>query len=878
MPRAGQAGQLLRAAGPLLAAPKASGQSRARTAPMAMTTAESIGTELQTLRQLADDLARRRREPLGSIHLLGALLSHPSPTAQLLSERRLTLESLFQGAPAGQDPRTGAAERSLVRASEVAARMSAKQAGAVHVLLALLAEPATAARSALERSSIDVARLRGTAWNLGLGLVGERRRPVAPATREAQTPAVTARPLPRGIAIPIVPPSRGFRPAVSLKNPEAVPVMLPQPKGSRPSRPAPASEAAVAPVAGKAVAAATPPAHQTAASEDLAHHARNPLRRGRKAPPVGRFELDPKQFPALCAVGINLTALAARGELDPVVGREREVESVLDVLAKRHGNNPCLVGAPGVGKTSVARALALHIVAGGPELDARTVIEISIPELIAGTGVRGALAQRLGALHREVKSAEGRVVVFFDEVHQLFLGDVADEAAGELKLALARGELPCIGATTHEEYRRAIESDPALARRFSRIDVDEPSREDAFLILEKVAEKLREHHGVEFSEEALALAVGWSVRYLPERMLPDKAIALIDLAGARARRRGLRQVTPEEVAEVVAEQANMPKERLLETDAERMLGLEALVAQRVVGHGEVVQKICRILRRNAAGLGARRPIGTFLLLGPTGVGKTETAKAIAQALFHSEASMTRLDMAEYSEPHAVARLIGAPPGYVGHDAGGQLTEAARRRPYQVILLDEIEKAHPEVLQSFLGLFDEGRLTDGKGRTIDFTNTVLFLTSNLGAEHTTARPKRRLGFGNDAGPATVDVETAVIGAARARLSPELYNRLDEVLVFGALQRDEIREIARRLLGQLTGKLGQRGVAVQFNDDVLDALLDAGGFDLSLGARPMKRVLARLVEAPVAELILSGRLPAGSRLSMTQVNGTLSFDCA
>jgi ATP-dependent Clp protease ATP-binding subunit ClpC len=469
-----------------------------------------------------------------------------------------------------------------------------------------------------------------------------------------------------------------------------------------------------------------------------------------------------------------------------------------------------------------------------------------------------------------------RLVLFFDEIHQLFSGDAAEEIATDLKLALAKGELPCIGATTFEEHKRIFESDTALSRRFSIVEVDEPSREDAYLVLSGVAPQLERHHQVRYSEEALALAIAWSMKYLPGRVLPDKAIGIIDLAGARARRRDKRVVDPEAVAEVVAELADMPSERLLESDAERLLRLEEILAERVVGHSDAMTRIARILRRDAAGLAARRPIGTFLLLGPTGVGKTETAKALAEVLFFNESALTRVDLSEYGEPHSVARLIGAPPGYIGHDAGGQLTEAVRRRPYQVILLDEIEKAHPDVLTAFLAVFDEGRMTDGRGRTVDFTNAVILMTSNIGAEETGSAARRRVGFGQ-AELDREDLERRVTAAARGALAPELYNRIDEVIVFSPLNRGEVRQVARRLLAAVGRALEQsRGIGLEVEEAAIDHLLDAGGFDPSLGARPMRRTIARLVEAPLAERVLSGELERGDVALVSFDGGQLSFD--
>jgi ATP-dependent Clp protease ATP-binding subunit ClpC len=365
---------------------------------------------------------------------------------------------------------------------------------------------------------------------------------------------------------------------------------------------------------------------------------------------------------------------------------------------------------------------------------------------------------------------------------------------------------------------------------------------------------------------------------VPERALPDKAVGLLDLAGARARRRSESEVGREQVADVVSEATGVPVERLLETDGARMLRLEQLLAARVVGHTEPLARIARVLRRNASGFRAQRPIGSFLLLGPTGVGKTETAKAIAECLFHSPHAMTRLDLSEYAESHAIARLVGAPPGYVGHEAGGQLTEAVRKRPYQVLLLDEIEKAHRDVLEACLQLFDEGRMTDGRGRTVDFTNVVVVMTSNLGADVAVPRARGRIGFGSDSGAGSASgearrrhagderdlkaYEEALCGAARAALPPELYNRIDEVLAFAPLGRGDVAEVARRMLRALGEELeAARGVRLDVSEAAIDALLASGGFDAELGARPMRRAIARLVEAPVAEMILRGELRSG-----------------
>ncbi|MBX3251927.1 MAG: ATP-dependent Clp protease ATP-binding subunit [Myxococcales bacterium] len=578
--------------------------------------------------------------------------------------------------------------------------------------------------------------------------------------------------------------------------------------------------------------------------------------------PLGPFDLDPDRFPLLSGLGRNLTALAHDGHFDPVVGRERELDLLLDVLARRRSNNPILVGAPGVGKTAIVEGLAQRLAEGGPAvsgLEGRIVVEISAGSLVSGTGVRGALADKIRKLRDEVALGGGRVVLFIDEIHAIVSGEGGDELAQELKSALARGELPCIGATTEAEYRRHFEKDAALARRFSAIHVDEPSVEACAEILRGLLPRYEQHHAIRYAADAAAAAIELSVRFLPEQRLPDKAVGVLDLAAARTRRRGGRSVDRAAVASVIAEQARVPVERLLLRDGERLLKLEGLLRERVVGQDAPLARVADALRKGAAGFRGRRPLGTFLFLGPTGVGKTETAKAISDIFFG--APMTRLDMSELGESHAVSRMLGSPPGYVGHDDGGQLTEAVRRRPYQLILLDEVEKAHPEVLLSLLPLLDEGRLTDGKGRTVDFTNTIIVMTSNLGVQ---AAARRGIGFGASEGASSGD---AVLEVARRALPPELWNRIDEPIFFGALDRGAVREIAERLLVSLrTAVSRERGVEISYDEATLDALLDAGGYDAAYGARPLRRVVGRLVEAPLARMLLSGEVSRGGRVAV------------
>ena len=820
-----------------------------------------VEPELHALKVTAEELASGRREPASSAHLLAAIARGATPAGELLVARRLGSQAVLAATTSVSDEIAEPVRSMLQRAHEIAVRMGQTAATSSHVLVALLNEPRSAARRVVELAGGDVGRLRTAALQLALGVVRARRAQVVPTRRTAVEPRRETRPVApelgrsapesrrpsRAVSVPIVP---QLPPRVVSKPPEAPP--------SDEARREVSANA-------KAHASASASASVPAPRESI------PTARG-----AARFELDPQRFPTLVGLGKNLTLAAAKGELDPVVVRDDTVELVLDVLAKREGNNPCLVGVAGVGKTSVVRGVAQKIASGEGPIDDRILIEIQIGDLLQGTGVRGALAGRLSALRRELSALDGRAVLFFDEIHQLF-ADSAEEIGSELKLLWARGELPCIGATTIEEYRRSIGADAALARRFSAVEVEEPSREQAYLVLDAIRPKLERHHGVSYESEALALGIGWSVRYLPGRALPDKAISILDLAGARTRRRGRNCVDAEAVAEVVSELADVPIERLLETDAASFLKLEETLAERLVGHGRAITRIARILRRNAAGLFGRRPIGTFLLLGPTGVGKTETAKAIAEVLFHSESAMTRIDLSEYGEAHSVARLIGAPPGYIGHDAGGQLTEAVRRRPYQVILLDELEKAHPDVLNAFLGVFDEGRLTDGRGRTVDFTNTVILLTSNIGADEAT-NVRRRVGFGGASESELADdLDARFIARARATLAPELYNRFDEVLVYAPLQKSEVSEIARRLLAAIGRALEeQRGVRLELGPDVVEFLIENGGYEPALGARPLKRTLARLVEAPLAEKILEGQLERGSTLLLDVVENHLDLD--
>ncbi|MRG96972.1 AAA family ATPase [Polyangium spumosum] len=834
--------------------------------------------ELVTLRKLAQDLAAARKERPTSVHLLAAIASREGQAGELLRERRLEADALLKAGRSFDEDSPDPLARAVVAARELGKRAPLGEPNALHLILALLADRSSAAHRALVQAGVDTARLRTAAMQRSLGVVAARRLPQTaggktteadrrpalqkPTRIDLDKPTPTKRPTGTGVTVPLFPPPGRLGqeqrpPAKSAPIPPTSATATPIPL----SAPAPAKPAE------------NPP--KQAARQDAAIV---PV-----IPEGHPLALDRAKTPTLAALGKNLTLAACLGEMEPVIGRDLEVDAALDILAKKNQNSCLLVGPAGVGKTSVARGIAERLAreADADPSSARLFVELAVSELVAGTGTRGALAERMNAILREIRE-EGRVVILFvDEIHELFSGGL-DEATAEIKLALARGDLRMVGATTPEEQRRSFEPDPALARRFSVVEIEEPDEESAFLLCKQVCAGLGAHHGLSYADESIASAVSWSVRYLPGRALPDKAIGILDLAGARVKRRAgpgkLPPVGPPEVAEVLASLADIPEERLLETDRERMLNLEKLLADRVVGHSAPLGRIARVLRRNAAGIRADRPLGTFLLLGPTGVGKTETAKAIAEALFHSVDAMTRLDLSEYSEAHATARLIGAPPGYVGHEAGGQLTEAVRRRAYQVILLDEIEKAHRDVLEAFLQVFDEGRMTDGRGRRVDFTNTVIVLTSNLGAAEAGAlKSERSVGFSRGATQVSPDkLESTMLAAARGALPPELYNRIDEVLVFGPLGKVEVKEVARRLLAALGRGLEEKGIRLDVEPAVLDVLLAEGGFDEGLGARPMKRAIMRHVEAPIAEMILRGELPSGSVALLSVDRGQIVVD--
>ncbi|GKQ35943.1 ATP-dependent Clp protease ATP-binding subunit [Streptomyces sp. A012304] len=649
----------------------------------------------------------------------------------------------------------------------------------------------------------------------------------------------------------------------------------------------------------------------------------------------------PAATPTLDKYGRDLTELARQGRIDPVIGRDDEIEQTIEVLSRRGKNNPVLIGDAGVGKTAIVEGLAQRIADGDvPDvLSGRRVVALDLTGVVAGTRYRGDFEERLNNIVGEIRSHSDRLIVFIDELHTVVGAGGGGEggaldAGNILKPPLARGELHIVGATTLEEFRR-IEKDAALARRFQPILVPEPSVADALEILRGLRDRYEAHHQVRYTDEALVAAVELSDRYLTDRRLPDKAIDLIDQAGARvrlgARTKGtdvramereveqlardkdqavadeqyeeatrlrdriveLKQriadasgdeevdegqhleVTAEAVAEVVSRQTGIPVASLTQEEKDRLLGLEAHLHERIVGQEEAVRVVADAVLRSRAGLASPdRPIGSFLFLGPTGVGKTELARALAEALFGSEERMVRLDMSEYQERHTVSRLVGAPPGYVGHEEAGQLTEVVRRHPYSLLLLDEVEKAHPDVFNILLQVLDDGRLTDSQGRTVDFANTVIVMTSNLGSEAIT---RRGAGIGFGSGGADADEEARreqILRPLREHFRPEFLNRIDEIVVFRQLTGEQLREITDLLLERTRRLLHAQGIAVEFTGASVDWLAERG-YQPEYGARPLRRTIQREVDNQLSRLLLDGRVKEGDRVTVDVDGGRLAF---
>jgi len=591
-----------------------------------------------------------------------------------------------------------------------------------------------------------------------------------------------------------------------------------------------------------------------------------------------------KKKSVLAECSVDLTAMAREGKLDPCVGRDEEVGRMLRILVRRRKCNPCLVGDPGVGKTALAEGLAQMIVDKKvpPRLQGKRLLSLQVGMLVADTKYRGEFEERLKQVIEEV-IADPRIILFIDELHTLMGAGAAGEDSGMdaaqlLKPALARGEMQCVGATTVEEYRRYIEKDAALERRFQPVAVWEPSPEVAYQILTALRPKYEEHHGVTLSDDALIAAVKYSMRYINDRFLPDKAIDLVDEAAAMAQLASGGSVGEEDVAEVVSEWTGVPVKKLSQGDADLLLDLESTIHARVIGQNEAVRAVSRAVRRARAGLSSgTRPVASLLFSGPTGVGKTELVKALAESYYGSEDAMVRIDMSEYMEPQSVSRLVGPPPGYIGYEAGGQLTEAVRRRPFTLVLLDEMEKAHPDVFNLLLQVLEDGRLTDNKGRTVDFSNAMLVMTSNIGgkaiidsideAEEAAAGAAGGEGLGGEemSEEAYLDMQGAVRAELQEQYRPEFLNRLDEIIVFRPLTRAEVGSIADLMVASVGALCMEKNVSISVTP-AWKARAMQDGFSVRFGARPMRRAVQRLLEDAVAESMLEGIAGDGGKLEV------------
>lgn len=639
--------------------------------------------------------------------------------------------------------------------------------------------------------------------------------------------------------------------------------------------------------------------------------------------------------PTLDSLARDLTEIAREGTLDPVIGRSKEITRVIEVLARRTKNNPVLIGEPGVGKTAIAEGLALQIVNNEvPEiLRDKRVMTLDMGTVVAGTKYRGEFEDRMKKVMEEIRQA-GNIILFIDELHTLIGAGGAEgaiDASNILKPSLARGELQCIGATTLDEYRKYIEKDAALERRFQPIQVDEPTVEETVLIIKGLRDRYEAHHRVKITDEAIDAAAKMSDRYISDRFLPDKAIDLIDEAGSKVRLRSYTtppnlkeleakleairheknaavqsqefekaasfrdkeqkmkeelettktewkekqgkqesEVTVNDIAEVVAMWTGIPVAKIAETETAKLLNMEELLHERVIGQKEAVTAISRAIRRARAGLkDPKRPIGSFIFLGPTGVGKTELARALAEAMFGDEDAMIRIDMSEYMEKHATSRLVGSPPGYVGYDEGGQLTEKVRRKPYSVVLLDEIEKAHPDVFNILLQVLEDGRLTDSKGRTVDFRNTVVIMTSNVGAE--TLKQNRYVGFNLQDGERDYeDMKSTMLEALKKAFRPEFLNRVDEMIVFHSLEKEHLREIVTLMSNELTKRLAEQDIALELTDEAKMKISEEG-YDPDYGARPLRRALQKHVEDRLSEELLSGTVLTGGKVIVDVEDG-------
>jgi len=792
----------------------------------------------------ADKIAEGAEHPLLSAHVLLALFTFPNRAMQLLLERDIDQEQILDAFREVEDEPPKTVKRLRNRAREIADGSSAKEVDCLHLLIAMTRLKDCFAYRLLDRSGVPLTALRNQAVSYVTGSMPRRYQSIPKSGLESKAM---------------------FSPRPSSQQRVASPrVIEPESQPSRPAQPTPAPKVESKP---------SPPAIQLDESQE------EPKPRAvadANGEPLPIEELAP----TLATLGVDLSQKAKDGDLDVVFGRDTELQSLIDILGKRRSNNPILIGPPGVGKTAIVEGLAVLIARGNEEVQHfadKRLFALDTGALVAGTSLRGAFSERMQAIKKEVKDANGSIVVFIDEIHTLMgagsSGESAQDAANELKTALARGDFPCIGATTIDEFKKHVEKDPALERRFTPIQVDEPTPDEAILILEGGVAPYADHHRVDYHIDAIHAAVHLTHRFVSERKLPDKAFAALDLAGSKARRRGRDIVDLLEVAKVVHEWTQVPLERLADLDADRFANAEDTLARNFIGHKEVIKSVTKALKRGFAGFATHRPIGSFLFLGPTGVGKTELVKVLAEFLFGRKDAVVRLDMSEYTEKHSIARLVGAQPGYVGHDQGGLLTEALRKRPFQIVLFDEIEKGHPDVLNILLQILDEGHLTDSKGRAISFSNAVVVLTSNLGADALKRSSTPTIGFGTPTEDSFKTDASVVLERAREQLLPELWGRLDERQVFLPLSRPELLQVTDLQLQSMRRTLyAEKQIDIRWTDEVRDLVLDKANPE-EFGARGIRQVVQNDVEARLADEIINGDLTIGDHARLSVSEGEL-----
>lgn len=868
--------------------------------------------DVRRIAAAAQDIARGANHPPSSVHLLLAMFVSPCLAREFLAEvgadHEATLESHRHLRSRDESPR--ALGEVWASAAGLAESSGASEVDSACLLAGLLRVRRALAAKVLRGAGIDVIQLRTRVigqLTLGLDRAGgrrtRRRRTPTPTRPSSEMPQVEmggqssqsrALPLPTGLMRAVEareaserrPRSRFNRDADLRKSVEAPSAVLSH-------RSAVSPEASAQPEPPRATPIPPPPHARTPGAPPPPGRRAKPSAGADTTPQLaiprvvhtrtarGVFHLDPEQYPVLTELGRNLTLAALDGEIQPLIGRHDLVDGIIDVLMMRQVNNPCLVGEAGVGKTAIVEGLARRLAGHSDRfgrLGEAVIVEITVSALLAGTSFRGAFSQRMKALRDEVAKGEGNIIVFMDEIHTIMgagAGDGPMDAANDLKTALARGKFPLIGATTQAEYRRHIEKDPAMERRLQVITVPEPSVEEAITILGGVAPIYAHHHGLAYAHDAVVSAVHLSKRFITDRCLPDKAIAVLDRAGAQARRRGKSRVEADDVSRAVHQLTQVPLDRLLADERSRVRDLKQQLQGRIDGHESALDRISRRVQRNYAGFAAERPLASFLFVGTPGTGKTATAYALSETLFLVDDALVRFDMTEYADSHSVSRLIGSPPGYVGHQQPGLLSQAIHKRPYRVLLFDDIDRAAPEILSLVLQIVDTGRLTDNQGQVLDLRNAIIVMTSTVpvAALRESARPS--IGFGRATDVAVDDDET-VLERVRGRLGPELWGRVDDKVLFRPLPTSDLRAVAMRCVESSLQRLFEaRLVRVHADVSVVDLVLDSGGVDAELGVRPLRSRVESLVEAYLADRVLEGQLQPGAEMRLCAVDGALTM---